>query len=130
MIKNGISQTRMAMNGVLSVLLLGTATTSMAQAVPPDFIAASDVYKVVAENDQYRLVEATWKPGQRDAFHSHPAMLYYWVTACSVRFYMPDGKQRDATITPGQSGAQVPVASHSVENVSQSECKIVMLESK
>ncbi len=38
---------------------LGVAGASIAQVVPPDFKASPDVYKVLAENDQYRLVEGT-----------------------------------------------------------------------
>ena len=72
----------------------GVAGTSMAQFVGRDFIASPGVYKVVAENDQYRIVEGTWKPGQRDQIHSHPAMLWYWTTDCSIRFHQPDGMSR------------------------------------
>ena len=76
----------------VGVLLISAAAGTSAQGVVlPDFLAAPDVYKVRAESNRYRLVEGVGKPGQRDAFHSHPAFLYYWVTPCSLRFYMPDG---------------------------------------
>jgi hypothetical protein len=106
------------------------AGASAGQGVVPDIAASPDVYKVRAENDQYRIVEGIWKPGQRDVLHSHPAMLYYWVTPCSLRAYLPDGATRDFSVVAGQAGSQPPVASHVVENVSASECKIVMFESK
>ena len=119
------------MNHVLiGALLASVAGASTGQVVAPDFTASADVYKVRAENEQYRVVEGTWKPGQRDAFHSHPAMLYYWVTPCSLRAYLPDGATREFAVTAGQAGSQAPIASHAVENVSTSECKIVMFESK
>ena len=122
---------RLATYSVLSTLAaLGATGTSLAQVVAPDFAASPDVYKVSAESDQYRIVEGTWKPGQRDQFHSHPAMLYYWVTDCSVRFHLPGGASRDAMVPAGEAGVQTTVASHSVENVGKSECKIVMFESK
>lgn len=122
---------RLAILGVFSALAtLGVAVTSMAQVVPRDFTASPDVYRVRAENAEYRIVEGTWKPGQRDQVHSHPAMLSYWLTDCSLRWHMPDGAVRDITVSAGQSGSQGPVASHAVENMGKSECKIVMFEAK
>ena len=115
---------------LIGALLASVAGASTGQVVAPDFTASPDVYKVRAENEQYRVVEGTWKPGQRDAFHSHPAMLYYWVTPCSLRAYLPDGATREFSVVAGQAGSQAPIASHAVENVSTSECKIVMFESK
>lgn len=116
---------------ILSALAaLGVASASIAQVVPPDFKASPDVYKVRAENDQYRLVEGTWKPGQQDRFHSHPWMLWYWVTDCSATAHFPDGTTRSITVAAGESGVQEPIASHSLENVGKSQCKIVMFESK
>jgi beta-alanine degradation protein BauB len=115
---------------VFMVAAFGSTGTSLAQVVPPDFTASPDVYKVVAENAQYRLVEGTWKPGQRDRFHSHSAMMFYWVTDCSARFHFPNGSHQDMTLAAGQTGVQTPIASHSLENVGTSECKIVMFEPK
>lgn len=115
---------------LIGALLASVAGASTGQVVAPDFAASPDVYKVRAENDQYRIVEAIWKSGQRDTFHSHPTMLYYWVTPCSLRAYLPDGTTRDLSVAAGQAGSQPPIASHALENVSTSECKIVMFESK
>src|SRR5512138_3323628 len=113
---------RGAASAVAALAVLGLAGTSWAQAVPPDFTAAPDVYKVVAQNAQYRLVEATWKPGQRDAFHSHPSMVYYWLTPCSLRFHFPDNTTHDDNVVAGQAGMQEGVVSHSVENRGTSVC--------
>lgn len=119
-----------AVSLLAGVLFTSLAGTSLSQTVAADYVASPDVYKVAAEDDRYRMVEGTWKPGQRDAFHSHPAALFYWVTPCSLRFHLPDGTVRDAKVLAGQAGSQIAVASHSVENTSKSECKVVMLEPK
>ena len=99
-----------------------------AQVAPPDVQASPETYKEVAGNDQYRVVEGIWKPGQRDAFHSHPRMLWYWATDCSIRQYLPDGTTHDSIVTAGHAGVQEAIASHSVENRGTSECRIVMFE--
>jgi quercetin dioxygenase-like cupin family protein len=116
----------------LLALSLTATQVALAQTAPtpPDHVASPEVYRVRAETDQHRLVVGTWKPGQRDAFHSHPAMVYYWVTDCVVRFHMPEGQSRDMTLSAGTAGVQAPVASHAVENIGTTECKVVMFEAK
>lgn len=119
------------LGAVLSALVACGATRPLlAQTAPPDFKAAPDIYKVVAESEQYRLVEGTWKPGQRDEIHSHPRMMFYWVTDCSMRWYLPSGETRDLNVKAGHAGTQEPIASHSVQNVGASECKVIMVETK
>ena len=113
--------------GVMSVSVAGPA---LSQTLAADVVAAPDVYKVATENARFRMVEGTWKPGQRDAFHSHPEIMFYWLTPCSLRFHMPDGTVRDANVVAGQAGTQPPIASHSVENTSKAQCKVLMLEPK
>ena len=56
---------------IISAYLL-TSLSTMAQDAPIAPEASPDVYKILAENDQMRVIEATWKPGQKDNFHSHP----------------------------------------------------------
>lgn len=64
-----------------------------AQDVPRSFDASPDVYKVIGENDQYRVIAATWAPGQRDNWHSHGAVVaVYALTDCTVRPHTPDGQ--------------------------------------
>jgi quercetin dioxygenase-like cupin family protein len=110
--------------------LVMAAGACLAQTAAPDFTASPDVYRVRAENDKFRVVEATWRPGQRDQFHSHPTKSTYWVTDCSARFHRPDGSTYNMTFSAGTSGIEPPVDSHSVENVGKSDCKAVMFELK
>jgi len=124
---------RLAVCGVLPALVwFGAVGTSLAQSTtqvaPLEIKASPDVYREIAGNDQYRMVEAVWKPGQRDAFHSHPKQMYYWVTACSLRAYLPDGTTRIIEVSAGQAGVQDPIPSHSVENLGTSECRGVLFE--
>jgi quercetin dioxygenase-like cupin family protein len=111
-------------------VLVMAAVACLAQTAAPDFTASPDIYRVRAENDKFRVIEAIWKPGQRDQFHSHPTKSTYWVTDCSARFHRPDGSTYNMTFSAGTSGIEPPVDSHSVENVGQSDCKAVMFELK
>lgn len=112
-----------------ALLLCGVAG---AQSVPRSFVASPDVYKVVAENAQYMVIEVTWKPGQRDVVHAHaPASGVYYLTDCSLRFFMDDGARTvDANPKAGFSVVQGVVPMHSVQNIGSKDCKLVMFEPK
>lgn len=103
-----------------------------AQAAPRSFTASPEVYKVIAENEQYRVVEATWKPGQRDNWHSHggAALAHYNVTGCHARLHTPDGKFREINSKAGRAAIRTRGPSHSFENVGKTECKVVFFEPK
>jgi len=101
-----------------------------AQGAPRSFDASPDVYKVAAKNDQYLVIQVTWAPGQRDADHSHPVSAGYYLTNCKLRFFLPDGKTRDAERKRGYSFVQDAIPSHSAQNIGKSVCKIVMFEPK
>jgi hypothetical protein len=122
------------MFSVLS-LCVGTALvtpyTAWSQAVPQSFAASPDVYKVIAENEQYRMILATWKPGQRDDWHSHgPTVGGYFLTDCHLRAHTPDGKNVENQRNAGFASVSGRVASHSVENIGSSECRVILFEPK
>jgi mannose-6-phosphate isomerase-like protein (cupin superfamily) len=118
------------LGGLFAMTMLGVLGNALAQSVPHSFIASPDVYKVIAENEQYRVVAVTWKPGQRDAWHSHPVAAVYNLTDCNMRVYTPDGKSRDSNTKVGASRVNPPVPSHSLENVGQTECRLIIFEPK
>jgi quercetin dioxygenase-like cupin family protein len=113
--------------------LVGLCTLApvLAQDAPPSYVAAPDVYKLISENEQFRVILATWKPGQRDAWHSHAGPLAaYWLTDCKARIHTPDGKYREPPPKAGGVVFNPPVASHSFENLGTTECKSLLVERK
>jgi hypothetical protein len=114
-----------------SISVAALAAAAQAQpAVPPSFVASPEVYRVVAENEQYRVVLVTWKPGQRDAPHAHPMAATYFLTDCVLRSFAPDGSSRDGSPKAGYAAVQPPIAAHQVENIGAAECRLVMFEPK
>jgi len=77
-----------------------------------------------------RVILATWQPGQRDKWHSHPVMAVYWLAGCDARVYSPNGNFVDVRVRTGEAGVQRVIESHSFENRSNSECKALMVEQK
>jgi hypothetical protein len=113
----------------LSPLVLATA--AIAQTAPLSFKASPDVYKVLAENDQFRVVHATWKPGQKDVQHSHPAVAAYRLTDCTTRITGADGKVlAEGTGKAGGAVLQGAIGSHSLENIGTADCQILLVERK
>jgi len=80
--------------GVCGCTLLGLGAPVFAGDVPLSFDANPDVYKVLAENDEMRVVLATWKPGHKDKSHSHPMAAVYTIKDCHARISTPDGNVR------------------------------------
>ncbi|MCH8178404.1 MAG: cupin domain-containing protein [Proteobacteria bacterium] len=102
--------------------------TSASSSAPVPAKASPEVYKVLAEDAAYRVTEATWAPGQRDASHSHPVAAMYFLSDCRLRFFQPDGSTREVTRQAGFSTIAPAVPSHSVQNIGKQPCKVVMFE--
>jgi quercetin dioxygenase-like cupin family protein len=119
--------------GVLAVslgLAFGAGTV-MAGDVVPSYRASPEVYKVIAENEHFRVIISTWKPGQRDAMHSHEGPLVgYRLTDCDLKVYTPDGKAKAREAKRGEALFNPVIAAHSVENVGTTECQLLIVEKK
>jgi len=95
------------------------------------FVASPDIYKVIGENEQYRIIEATWQPGQRDKLHSHgKTVASYALTDCQMRNHLPDGKTQEGERKAGSTSVRTANLNHSMENVGKTVCKQIIFELK
>ena len=120
---------------VCGVAFLGlTQPIAMANdTAPPANVASPDVYKVLAENDQFRVLEATWQPGQEDNYHSHPAdRVSLYRTNCTLRLTSIDGSTRIGKPIAGTAKARTgkPVRSHKAKNIGDQTCIVRIVELK
>jgi len=107
------------------------SSDARAEEVPLSHIADPDVYEVIAESDTFRVIVATWQPGQQDAFHSHPANAAYRLTDCKNRILKLDGSiAREGEVRAGSVVLQNPVPGHSFKNMSEQVCQTLIVESK
>jgi len=103
----------------------------MAQSAPPTYQADPDVYKVIFEDQNFRVIAATWKKGVHDKSHSHPVpSVAYSLTDCMSRIYEPDGKTREVNNKAGAAHAVPIIQSHSAENIGPADCSVVFVERK
>ena len=109
---------------------LVAAPLALAEDAPPSYIAFPDVYKLVHENDQFLVIEATWQPGQRDAMQSHLPTVIYWITDCQLTAEIPGGKRIEGTQKAGTSRINPAVSGHIAQNMGDTTCKALLVERK
>ena len=129
MIKRKLKKIALIASGIF---ILG-ATNGLAEDAPNAAEASPEIYKIIGENEQWRVIEATWQPGQEDEFHSHPPDRVSLIqTDCKLQFTMPDGSTR--VREPKAGGVTVrtgkPMPSHKAKNVGDSDCVIRIVELK
>ena len=117
----------------LVTLLTLTAAPAFSAGTPSAPEASPEVYKVLAENKQWRGIQATWQPGQEDTFHNHPGdRVSVYQTDCKLRLSKPDGKFKDVSPRAGTAKARTgkPVKSHKAKNIGDKVCVINIIELK
>jgi quercetin dioxygenase-like cupin family protein len=88
---------------------------------------APNLYKLIKDTLGMRILEATYKPGQSSAMHSHPDLVLYVVSGGSSEFTGKDGKKDKRDLKSGMSMV-VPADTHSVKNVGKTTLKVVLVE--
>ena len=113
-----------------AALYAAGAAWAQTPTTPPGFVASPEVYKVIAENDKYRVIEVVWKAGQKDQPHSHPDSSVYYVTNCRLRSEAAGSAPQEFSRLAGGAYVQRPIASHTIENIGSTDCRLIMFEPK
>jgi hypothetical protein len=115
-----------------AAIIVGMASTgAVGQTAEPTFKGDPDVYKVIFEDANFRVIEANRKKGVKDKAHGHPvASIVYNITDCTTKQYAADGKTTESTSKAGTARAVPVVASHSAENTGTADCKTIFVEKK
>lgn len=118
---------------VLMVSLVLGSISAMAGDAPIASEASPGVYKLVAENEQWRVLRGTWKPGQEDNFHSHSAdRVSLFDMDCDLRLTRPNGKHKDVHPKAGKAKVRTgkPMNSHKAKNIGSKDCSLWIVELK
>jgi hypothetical protein len=120
-----------AVAALLVCTCVAATGAAYAQTAEPSYKADPDVYKVVFEDANFRVIEAIRKKGVHDKPHSHtlPSVVYS-VTDCDTRQYASDGKTADGSRKAGTVFASPVTQSHSAENIGSADCKQIFVEKK
>ncbi len=111
---------------VLGLLILFMLNTTMAQ---DPLKVGSNIYKLVLENDQARLLEITFKPGDSIGIHSHPDHFVYIMSGGKLKISVVGGETQVLDLKKGQ-GVFIPAQSHSAVNVGDTEINGLVVEIK
>ena len=107
------------------------ASAAAAQNAPPSYQGDPDVYKVIFEDQNFRVIAATWKKGATDKPHGHPVpFIAYALDDCTIRIHNPDGSTRDINNKAGAATPGAITASHTAENMSATDCRGILVERK
>jgi len=88
-----------------------------------------DIYKLVFQNDRVRVMEITFKPGDKIALHSHPDHFVYVLSGGTLALSSPDGTKKEFVGKPGDV-VWISAESHAAENIGTTEFKGVVVELK
>jgi hypothetical protein len=115
--------------GILITSLAFTAWSRTATAQDP-VKTEPDLYKVLLENEQVRVIDYHLGQGQKEPLHFHatPAMVY-WFTDAKIVTVSSDGKSTEAARKAGEATWRGPVT-HTAENVGDAEVHALVVECK
>jgi hypothetical protein len=111
-------------------VFLSNAAAAESAVAPPSYIADPATYKLLAENDKFRVILQSSKPGHRDPWHSHSTLASYRLTDCTSRIYHANGKFTESSRKAGEVSFLPDTASHSFENTGTTDCQGLLVERK
>lgn len=116
------------MHNIKRLLLAATMVSLTASAQDVAKVNPATI-TVKLDNAKVRVMEATLKPGQKEAMHSHPASIVYVMSGGVSRNHTPDGKVVDVTLMDGQTIYREPLT-HWAENVGKTTLHLLVIELK
>jgi hypothetical protein len=107
------------------------SSAALAQNAPPSYEGDPDVYKVIFEDQYFRVIDQVRKKGVHDKLHSHPPSIVYYLTECTSVVYGPDGKPTGSpSVVKAGTAREAANPGHSVENVGPEDCHAIFVERK
>jgi len=90
---------------------------------------ASDVSKLLMENNRVRVFIAKFQPGVKAAMHSHPDHVIYVLNGSKIKMTSPGKKATDIELKTGQA-IFLEAQSHEVVNIGKTNLELLIIELK
>jgi beta-alanine degradation protein BauB len=87
------------------------------------------IYKVAFENEKVRVLEGTFKPGDKTGLHSHPDHFVYVLAGGKLTITKPGGAPQSFDLKTGQV-VWIPAESHIGENTGKTTVRLLVNELK
>jgi quercetin dioxygenase-like cupin family protein len=105
-------------------------TFSANTATAGDMMPGSSDVKVLLDNDELKVSEATRSPGTIVPMHTHPKFLAYYIDAAQVKLTSPAGKETVKNIPAGKLLWFPDGLTHSVEIMGTADQHVLVIEWK
>jgi quercetin dioxygenase-like cupin family protein len=112
---------------IAAAVLISSMAAASARAQDPLKVAPT-MYKLLFENERVRVMEVTFKPGERIAPHAHPDHFVYVAAGGSLTITAGE-KTMDAELKPGQV-IWIAAESHWAVNNGKTDVRLVVTELK
>ena len=119
----------MRLTSVLCILGLAFMFAAIPALAQDPVKAAPQAFKEILNNSEVRVLEYSSKPGQKEAMHSHPAILLYVLQGGKLKSTAPDGTSKEIQYKTGDIQWREAVT-HTGENVGTTEMKSLLIEVK
>jgi len=111
-------------------IVLMCLTGALAWAQDPVKVAGGQ-YRLIAENEDVRLLEVNLAPGAKSVMHSHPDLMAVMLQPGVTKWTMPDGKTvQSAPDTKRGTVIAMDAQTHTSENMGKTTLKAVLIEFK
>tara|TARA_S200000501_G_scaffold73009_1_gene64940 strand:+ start:7051 stop:7677 length:627 start_codon:yes stop_codon:yes gene_type:complete len=89
-----------------------------------------DVYDVLLENEDVKILNVSFPPGKGDNMHDHYPFTFYVVDGGKLEVTLPDGKVNEMEAGDGFSGHNEKGVRHRVKNIGEKPVNIILVEHK
>jgi beta-alanine degradation protein BauB len=86
-------------------------------------------YKVVLENDQVRVLRATYGPHEKSVMHEHPASVAVFMKDSHVKFNLADGTSQEV-VSKAHDATWSDAGKHLPENLGDKPIDVIVIELK
>ena len=121
---------------LIAGVFVGSIVTSVGAAVASRVPTAQDsvqqspeLYRVLLDNDEVRVLEYRLKPGEKEPLHAHPDGVVYGFNDSKIRVTSADGKVTESAGKAGDVFWRKSVT-HALENVGETDVHSLAVEIK
>jgi quercetin dioxygenase-like cupin family protein/uncharacterized MnhB-related membrane protein len=122
----------MILLGVLSIIAftsISDDSSTVSLDLQPELVSP-DVYRVLFEDENIKVIEVEHEPGESDDFHGHHPMTWYAVQGGTLEMTTEDGSVSVVEIKTGQVGRPLQGQVHKAKNIGDSKFKAILFEEK
>lgn len=111
------------------LIILASCTSVTSKMLLPEQVSP-DVYDVLLENEDVKILNVSFPPGKGDNMHDHYPFTFYVVDGGKLEVTLPDGKVNEMEAGDGFSGHNEKGVRHRVKNIGEKPVNIILVEHK